>query len=240
MPNQKTLMVNFGYPKDAITERMAVESFTWVITMCITHIVSACLMIPVVASGWESAGATGQLLFMLGVLSEVGFDMYDGPKLFLLAFFADRFPTLGAPVPKMSWVLVGGFHHTTVLSMAIPMNTKYIHLPEYHYIAFSLLFSAGVCYISGHYKFTVDAKTPQGLLTCKGIVVLQFAMNFLSRCFIYFPGCFYLLKAFHANGDSAYLYGGAVGMCLMGFYNIVVLADATSTLTKWLAKTCKD
>jgi hypothetical protein len=223
-PNLRGMMVNFGYPKDGITESMAVEIFTWIITMCVTHIISASLMLAV------------------GTLSEVGFDLYDGPKLFVLAFFKDRSPTLfngASAVPKMSFFLVGGLHHTTVLSMVIPMNTKYIHLPQYHYIAFSLLFSAGVCYLAGHYKFTIDAKTPQGLRMCKNIVFLQFVMNFVSRLFIYFPAAFHALKTFYTNGDFAYMYGGLVGMTFMGLYNLVVLGDAASTAIKWYGKTCK-
>jgi len=120
------------------------------------------------------------------------------------------------------------------------MNMKYIHLPPYHYIGFSLLASAGICYTSGHYKFTVDAKTPEGLATCKKIVMLQFAMNWLSRAFIYFPASFYALKAFRAKNDKPFLYGGAVGMVLMGLYNLAVLGDATATAQKWLGKSVED
>lgn len=233
-------MANFGYEKEEITERMAIETFTWVITMCITHLTSASLMIPVIARGWAKAGPTGQLLFTLGTLAEVGFDLYDGPKLFCLSFLSKRFEWLGAPIPKLTWALVGGLHHSTVVSLAIPMNLKYSHMPSYHYIAFSLLFSAGVCYTSGHYKFTVDAKTPHGLATCKAIVLLQFVMNYLSRLFIYFPSAFYALKAFHANNDLAYLRGGAFGMLGMGLYNLAVLGDATAIASKWLGKSLEN
>lgn len=240
LSNQKALMANFGYPKDDITERQAVESFTWVITMCMAHLTSATLMLPVIVRGWLGAGSSGQLMFTLGTLAEVGFDMYDGPKLFCLSFLKDRFEWLGASVPKLSFVLVGGLHHSTVISMVIPMNLKYSHLPQYHWMAFSLLGSAGICYISGHYKFTVDAKTPEGLAICKRIVLLQVIMNFASRLCIYFPAAIYLLKQFRANGDHAYLYGGAVGSLGMGFYNIAVLGDAAATGTKWLGKTLED
>jgi hypothetical protein len=233
-------MANFGYAKDEITEKMAVESFTWVITMCMTHLASASMMLPVVARGWNRAGARGQLLFALGTLAEVGFDLYDGPKMFCLSFLKDRFAWLGSPVPKLSCILVAGLHHSTVVSMAIPMNLKYIHLPQYHWIAFSLLGSAGVCYTAGHYKFTVDAKTPDGLATCKKIVLLQVVMNFLSRLFIYFPAAFYALKTFRRNKDYAFLFGGALGMLGMGLYNLAVLGDAAATGQKWFGKSLED
>jgi len=232
-PNQKNTMVNFGFPKDMITEKRAAWAFVWIITMCITHMASALLMIPVVVLGWGGAGVAGQTLFILGTLSEVGFDIYDWLRL--VSLIGDQV----YPVPLKLFALLCGCHHTTVLSMVIPMNLKYAHLPEYHYIGFSLLFSAGVCYISGHYKFTVNAKTPTGLLTCKAIVTLQFVMNYISRLFIYFPAAYSALMTFHENKDSRFFYGGLVGMVGMGLYNVVVLVDATTAAAKWLAKTNK-
>lgn len=240
LPAQKAMMANFGYPKDEITEQQAVEIFTWVITMCMTHLTSASLMVPVITRGWKGAGPLGRLLFTLGTLAEVGFDLYDGPKMFCLSFLKDHFKWLGSPVPKQSCILVGGLHHSTVVSLAIPMNLKYSHLPQYHWIAFSLLGSAGACYISGHYKFTLDAKTPEGLATCKRIVLFQVLLNYISRLCIYFPAAFYALKTFKAKGDKAFLYGGAVGMLGMGLYNLAVLGDAAVTGHKWLYKAVSD
>merc|ERR1712039_460576 len=232
-------MVNFGYPKETITEKQAVWGFVWIITMCITHTVSALLMLPVVLLGWNEVGHVGQCLFVIGTLSEVGFDIYDWLRLFLLVFFPSRFSFLGEPVPLLLFVLLAGFHHSTVLTMTLPMNLKYAHLASYHYIAFALLFSAGVCFISGHYKFTVDAKTPRGLFTCKVIVTLQFCMNFIARFFVYFPAAYSGLRTFYDAGDRSYLYGGMLGVMSMGLYNLIVLSDATSAATKWLAKTQK-
>lgn len=238
--NQKQLLANFGYDKDSTTERMAVETFVWIITMCVTHIASAGMMLPVITRGWKKASPTGQLLFMLGTLCEVGFDLYDGPRLFCLSFLKEKFDWLSAPIPKQTFVLLGGMHHTTVVSLAIPMNLKYVHLPQYHWIAFSLLGSAGICYITGHYKFTVDSKTKDGLATCKRIVLIQVIANYLSRLFIYFPAAFYALKHFHKKGDRAFLYGGALGMLMMGIYNLAVIGDATATGKKWYFKSLED
>merc|ERR1712129_651642 len=76
----------------------------------------------------------------------------------------------------------------------------------FHVIGFSLLFSAGVCYLSGQYKFTVDAKTKQGLSTCKAVVTFQFVMNWLTRVFIWLPACYYTLKNFHTVKDTISLW----------------------------------
>eukprot|EP00928_Gymnodinium_smaydae_P087100 TRINITY_DN71433_c0_g1_i1.p1 TRINITY_DN71433_c0_g1~~TRINITY_DN71433_c0_g1_i1.p1 ORF type:complete len:295 (-),score=29.48 TRINITY_DN71433_c0_g1_i1:85-969(-) len=236
LPNQKATMVNFGYPKESITEKQAVWGFVWILTMCITHTVSSALMIPVLIAGWDGAGGTGQALFLIGTLSEVGFDIYDWLRLFLLTFVPDRVQCLGERVPLKLFLLLGGFHHSTVLALAVPMNMKYAYMPAYHWIAFSLLFSAGVCFTAGHYKLTLDATTPDGLCKCKLIVMLQFIMNYASRLFIFFPAAYYALHTFYLEGDAPYLYGGSVGMLGMGMYNIIVIMDATTAAAKWLTK----
>jgi len=239
LPNQLHLMKNFGYPDDT-TEEMAVKGYNWVITMCITHVLSASLMVPVVFFGWQNAGESGRVLFIIGTMSEVGFDVYDWLKTFLLTFCHSSFKSLGPPTPVAVFVLICGLHHTTVLGMAIPMNLKYAFMPEYHWIAFSLLVSAGICYLSGQYKFTLDANTPKGLRTCKVIVFVQLALNWLTRVVIWFPAAYGALHSFYQLGDWGYFCGGCFGMLGMSLYNIVIIVDATLAAKKWFSKTLKE
>eukprot|EP00932_Pfiesteria_piscicida_P007384 SRR837773.17456.p2 GENE.SRR837773.17456~~SRR837773.17456.p2 ORF type:complete len:271 (+),score=95.41 SRR837773.17456:48-860(+) len=190
LPAQLNIMANFGYDRDATTADMAAHGFVWVLTMCLTHVVSAALMAPVVALGWDAAGALGRLLFFVGTLSEVGFDVYDTIKSFLLTFFQHAVPQLGPAAPLKPFILICVLHHSTVLAMAVPMNLYYPDLAAYHQMAFSLLVSAGVCYLAGQYKFTLDAKCPSDLLLIKMIMVLQFAVNWLTRVFMWFPAVY--------------------------------------------------
>jgi len=237
LPNQINIMVNFGYPKDETTEDHAVYGFVWIITMCITHIVSASLMVPVIIYGWSAAGAVGQLLFFLGTLSEVGFDVYDWSKTFLLTFAHSSFPNLGPPGPVKAFILICILHHSTVLGLTFPMNLKYPSMTAYHWVAFSLLVSAGICYIAGQYKFTLDAKTRSGLATIKKIMILQFVFNWLSRVGIWFPAVFTVLQNLYGKGDMLYFAAGLVGGLGMSLYNLLVVADATMALLKWLPRT---
>jgi len=237
LPNQINIMVNFGYPKDETTEDHAVYGFVWIITMCITHIVSASLMVPVIIYGWSAAGAVGQLLFFLGTLSEVGFDVYDWSKTFLLTFAHSSFPNLGPPGPVKAFILICILHHSTVLGLTFPMNLKYPSMTAYHWVAFSLLVSAGICYIAGQYKFTLDAKTRSGLATIKKIMILQFVFNWLSRVGIWFPAVFMVLQNLYGKGDMLYFAAGLVGGLGMSLYNLLVVADATMALLKWLPRT---
>jgi len=237
LPNQINIMVNFGYPKDKTTEDHAVYGFVWIITMCITHIVSASLMVPVMVYGWSQAGDAGQILFFLGTLSEVGFDVYDWSKTFLLTFAHGSFPSLGPPGPVKAFFLICILHHSTVLGLTFPMNLKYPSMAAYHYVAFSLLVSAGVCYIAGQYKFTLDAKTRSGLASIKRIMTLQFVFNWLSRVGIWFPAVFIALQNIYGQGDMLYFTAGLVGGLGMSLYNLLVVADATMALLKWLPRT---
>jgi len=236
LPNQISVMENFGYPKGKISEPDAIFSFVWIITMCITHVVSASLMIPVVVLGWEDAGQTGQTCFLLGTLSEVGFDIFDFSKCFLLAFCPRPFPFLGPQCPLKTFVLIGIFHHTTVLGMTIPMNLYYPKLEEYHQTAFALLFSAGVCYLSGQYKYMLDAKNDTDLATIKRIMWIQFVMNVSSRIFVWFPSVYTCLNTFYSLGDMTFFRGACCGALGMTLYNLLVVADATGALIKWLGK----
>jgi len=237
LPNQINIMVNFGYSKDKTTEDHAVYGFVWIITMCITHVVSASLMMPVVVYGWTEAGDAGQVLFFLGTLSEVGFDIYDWSKTFLLTFAHSSFPNFGPPGPVKAFILICILHHSTVLGLTFPMNLKYPSMTAYHWVAFSLLVSAGVCYIAGQYKFTLDAKNASDLATIKGIMTLQFVFNWLSRVGIWFPAVFMGLRTMYGKGDMFYFAGGLIGGLFMSLYNILVVADATMALLKWLPRT---
>jgi len=239
-PNQISVMENFGYTKGEVTEEHAIYGFVWVITMCITHVVSASLMLPVVLLGWKGAGETGQACFLLGTLSEVGFDIYDGVKVVLLTFCPSPFPFLGPKNPIKTFILIGVFHHATVLSMTIPMNLNYPTLTAYHWVAFSLLFSAGVCYLSGQYKFTLNGKTAQGLQTIKQIMALQFVMNWGARCFLWFPCVYTTLSTFYVVGDMGFFRGACMGALGMSLYNILVVLDATAAFLKWWGQSANE
>merc|ERR1719401_984951 len=105
------------------------------------------------------------------------------------------------------------------------MNLHYPSMAAYHRVALSLLMSAGVCFLIGQYKFTIDGKTPRGLACVKRIMAVQFVTNWLARVFIWFPSVASGLSTFRANNDTAFLYGGFFGVLGMSLYNVVVVID---------------
>lgn len=238
-PHQKATIMNFGFNKEDVTEHTLIYSFTWIVTMCITHVTSASMMLPVVLLGWYGAGSIGQTAFLLGTWSECGFDVYDVTKNFLLTFFPSYATFLGPKMPVKLFVLLCGFHHSTVLLTILPMNYKYIDISAYHYVGFSLLFSAGVCYIAGHYKLSLNATTPSGLCQAKAIVALQFCMNWTTRMILYVPSCYVLCKTLLDHGDLLYFWPAFIGSVFMGLYNVAVVVDATKAAAKWSTKKIK-
>jgi len=120
------------------------------------------------------------------------------------------------------------------------MNMKYASMPEYHWVAFSLLVSAGICYLSSQYKFTLDANTPKGLRTCQVMVFVQLALNWLTRVVIWFPSAYGALHSFYQLGGWSYFCGGCFGMLGISLYNIVVVMDARSAAKKCFSKTLKE
>jgi len=179
----------------------------------------------------------GQLLFFLGSLSEVGFEIYDWTKTFLLTFFPSSVPQLGPPGPVKAFVLICILHHSTVLGMTIPMNLSYPWLASYHQIAFSLLVSAGVCFLAGQYKFTLDAKLQGDLASIKRIMLLQFFVNWTTRIFMWFPAVYATLRMLHSKGDLAFIIGACLGAVGMSLYNVIIALDATQAFLKWLPRT---
>ena len=127
------MMQNFGYPKTptelfpyGVTEPMARDFFAVVSTICFAHFVSAFLMLPVLFYGWDSAPEATRCLFVLGTLSDVGFDIYDSTKSTMRAFLPKMTGTM--PVPKPVWFVLVILHHSLAMAMVIPMNLKFIHL----------------------------------------------------------------------------------------------------------------
>lgn len=235
-PLQKQLMMNFGYPEEACTPEVLVESYAFVLVGCGHHFLIGSLMIPVIVYGWSGAGSTGQLLFMMAVLEDVGYDVYDFIKKFCLTFFPSKCKCLGAACPLPFFIIVCCIHHMLALTLVIPMNLKYAYLPEYHTIACSLLLAAGICFLSGQYKFTLSMKDRGEFLQFKAIVLIQFLTVWYTRCLVWFPNAYAILTIFYGQGDSAYFYGGLVGSTLMSLFNIIMLIDATVAALKWLPK----
>lgn len=98
-------------------------------------------MLPVLLSGWDEASDTVKSLFIMGTLSDVGFDIYDAVKSTIRTFTKHS-----DPLPIDWWIIIVAMHHTLALSLAFPMNLNYVHRWEYHQTAFSLLMAAAVCY----------------------------------------------------------------------------------------------
>jgi len=193
----------------------------------------------VVIFGWQDAGLLGQQLFAVGGMLCIGFDAEDLFTCFVLFLCPTTFKCLGEPVAAKGLVL-SLFHHALSIGMFLPMLIVYPDARPFHYISCSLLLAAGIAYGFGCYKFTLDTSEPRGFRVYKVIVMVQFVVIWLTRCYVWFPACYSLLSLVYsdtANPDRmAFFIAGCVVICTMTLFNLVIISDCTIAAVKWLPK----
>jgi len=197
------------------------------------------MMLPVVLQGWADAQLTGQALFVAGALMDVAYDVYDEFKMFTITFL---FESIGKKLfggergPTQFFIVLGVLHHPLAMTMVCPLVMYYPHLAAFHIIAVSLLLAAGICFLTGSYKFTLDMTRVSQWYQFKAIVVLQAVTIFFTRGYIWTYYLYVALSTFWADGSMKFFYGGCVAGTLMSLFNLVMLADAAGAALKWLPK----
>jgi len=141
------------------------------------HCLAGLMTVPVVCLGWETARPL-QLLFLLGGLTDVAFDVFDIFKKSVQIFV----PSLSSKLfrgtcPISVFVIMCCMHHPLAMLMVVPMNLRYPYLEPYHQIVCALLLAAGICFLAGQYKFTLDTKTVGGFYRYKLIVLVQLELR---------------------------------------------------------------
>merc|ERR1712166_334354 len=236
----KGLMINFGFPAEplppqfpnGITESDALGIFAWVCVMSTHHVIAATLMVPMVCFGTQPG------LFIAGSLLAVSFDMYDLTTMIIKSFTnLGRLYNDSLPYQPVKALVVLGMHHICSTLAVLPMTRHLALNPDYHLIAFSLLFAAGINYLTGQYKFTLDISTASGLNQVKVIAVIQFTTIMVTRVYIWLTAGHRLLTLVVGMVDQApELYAVFVGAATMSLFNLVMVMDATSQVLKWLSK----
>ena len=232
------MMCNFGFPKvpndqfpNAVTEPMARDFYAFLTTLCFQHFLSALPMVPVLISGWKDASEFSRCLFVLGTLSDVGFDVYDAIKSTLRTFTKHS-----QPLPLDFWIVIVAMHHTLALSLVLPMNQKYIHLVAYQQTVVSLLLAASICYAAGNYKFTLEVTKPSGFYQYKLVVLAQLGTILYTRVYLWYPAIYVVLSHLKNENDTIFFYGG----CFMGFvfsvFNLLLVADSLKAAAEWLPR----
>lgn len=235
MDLQKALMMNFGFKEEECTFEAKLDGYSFVIVLAGHHCLAACCMLPVFLMGWEAAGSTGQLLFVVGALSDVAFDMFDWFKNFCRTFLYSYIPW-SSPCPLAPFIVLCCLHHPLAMSMVIPMVLHYPTMRSFHLIAVSLLLAAGVCFLSGAYKFTLDVKSKGGFMQYKAVVILQLVTIWFTRGYVWFTQVYVTLTTFRSHGDTNFFIAGSVAAVLMSLFNIVMILDATDAAKKWLLR----
>jgi len=236
IPLQRQMAVNFGYPAADLNDEACVSIFSYIVVVCGNHFLNSLLIAPVFVLGWEGAGPTGQFLLVAGVLGDVAYDVYDWIKTFGRTFFHEHVKSWGMKIPLQYFIVLGCLHHPLAMAMATPLVLYHPDLRELHVIALALLCAAGICFLTGSYKFTLDTKTRSGALQYKAIVLLQLVTIYFTRGFVWFSQMYSALCKFHAQGDKSFFVGGLVAGFLMSVFNVLMLADAAQAAIKWLPR----
>ena len=198
---------------------------------CNDATVSICIHVCAHVFAKVEAGETWQKMFVLGSLAAASWDLYDFVNSTCRTFLPNVI--LEGAHPVKYWVILPVMHHLVTITTVIPLNLFMLQEPDYHKVACSLLLAAGICYGLGQYKYTLDLKTASGLQQVKAIAVIQFVVIAITRAGIFFYSGVNLLWIVHANFVWP-LYGAYFGLVSMGLFNLIVLADATAQLHKWV------
>jgi len=236
---QKALLLNTGKSEDEITETSLLDSYTYVLFICIHHFFSGVIMLPVVIMGWEGTAQIWKRMFATGGMLCIGFDVEDLVTSLLLFFFPSTFKCFGLP-GNLGGLIMSLFHHALSISMFLPVLIAYPEARPFHYIACSLLLAAGIAYGLGSYKFTLDTKGDVGaFFKYKGVVVIQFFVIWYTRAILWFPSAISLLRIFRDDPrppEGFYFWNGLVVVSTMSLFNLVLLADCTLAAIKWLPR----
>ena len=234
----RSMMQNFGFPKEptdqfpkAVTDEMAQDFYAFLTTLCVQHFLSAVPMVPVVYYGWNDSPEVYKSLFVLGTLSDVGFDVYDAIKTTIRTFTNHR-----DPIPIDFWVVIVAMHHTMALALVIPMDVYHVDRWEFHQAGVSLLMAAALCYGAGCYKFALDIKKYGNFLMYKFIMVFQLAVILYTRVYLWFPAAKSILLYFKESGDSNFYYGSCLMLTIFSLFNLLLVADGVKGVANWLPK----
>ncbi|CAE7516612.1 unnamed protein product [Symbiodinium microadriaticum] len=238
IPPQRTMMHNFGYSESTTSdERVVVDCYCFLIAICICshHLVVSLALTPVALLGWDSAGAVGQFLFYAGAVGDVAYSAYDTVQTTLRTFCPVSFKDLGVQLPKKYFIVIVCLHHTLSMLLTVPMTLYYPKMRALHILMWSMLSSAGVGYLLGCYKFTLDTQdSRRDFLQFKAIVLVQLLMIWLVRGYVWLTQATAAMMAFYRLGDTLFLLLGSVGFVMMMLFNLLMVIDSTAAAVKWL------
>lgn len=237
---QQSMMANFGFPTqptkkfpNGMTEPMARDFYAFLVAICSQHTISALAMMPVMIYGWEESSDTVKSLFILGTLSDLGFDIYDAITTSIRTFTKNH-PN---PIPIEFWIIIVAMHHTLALTLLFPMNLFYAHRFEYHQTAFSLLMAAGLCYGLGCYKFSLNIIEKKfDFVLYKALVLCQLAIILYTRVYLWFPATLSFRNHLREQNDMVMFYGASVLITIFSLFNIILVVDGFKAAIKCIPK----
>lgn len=200
----------------------------------------AFLLAATLADGGGGGGASpaaerARALAILGVLTEVGYELYDS------AYYAYRqFVRRDLPGGLLAFCLIMS-HHQLSLSLALPLTAGAPSAAEGALRSFAAtltLTGAGGMFLTAYAQLQ-DATTAAGRARASAAYLLHWAVTLYGRALFYGPAALAIVAALRADGAycagarwwcAAPVAASLGGMCL---FNAWMLYDSTSKLAKF-------
>lgn len=173
-------------------------------------------------------------------MMDVSVDVYDWFKMFANTFL---FEPVGKKLfggvekgPLQIFIVLGVLHHPLALTTVCPLLLHYPDLAPFHIVAMALLLAAGICFISGSYKFTLDLTKVSDWYQFKVIIALQAIVIVYARGYVWLLHVYIVLNKFWADDKIMLFWGGCAVATLMSLFNVLMIADAVGAAAKWMPR----
>lgn len=211
---------------------MVRDSYAFVCAILFAHFFSALPMLPVLVNGWDESSDVHKSMFVLGTLSDLGFDLYDATQMTYRTFFKHPLP-----IPFDFWFVMVVLHHTTAMVLVLPMNLYYVHRAEFHQTAVSLLMAAVFCYGAGNYKFSLDiGNKRRDFFVYKCIVMFQLTIILYTRVWLWFPAASSFRNHLKEQNDMVFFYGASIMIGIFSLFNVILVVDGFKAAFKCIPK----
>lgn len=216
---------NFGIKLDS--EQQAFEAGCEYLAILCQHAVGGALCVPSVI-GFRSVGALAMARH--GALCEAGWEFQDlAFRLWQVTFGGEE----GRAKNPKATLFICIAHHALGLSLVVPFNIAYGSNPHYHEMVFLLQGAAFAAMAAQNYGFALDVKTARGLRQMRVISVFVLVIMLWSRLFRFLHLARTCLSLLYSDGNIGILFAAGPSLCLMGLFNILMVADAVQKVSKY-------
>eukprot|EP00931_Biecheleriopsis_adriatica_P074237 TRINITY_DN48341_c0_g1_i1.p1 TRINITY_DN48341_c0_g1~~TRINITY_DN48341_c0_g1_i1.p1 ORF type:complete len:363 (-),score=61.15 TRINITY_DN48341_c0_g1_i1:429-1517(-) len=201
------------------------------IAILIQHFVGGLFCLPSVLGGRHASVCA---MACHGALCEAGWELQDIVSRAWQVCQGHPSDKAKNPTP---WLVLLAIHHVMGQAMIVPMNIYYHDNSDYHEFVFLLQFAAFLSMMLTNYGYTLNVETASGLRTMRMTVATSWLIVCYSRVVRYCIVGMRLSRRFYLDGRIMLFYIGSASLLLMSLVNLLIFADSTRKLVKFVLKT---